>query len=222
MEGAVLSARGLTKSFQVGGRPLAALRDVSLDIAAGAFVALCGPSGSGKSTLLNILAGLDDPDAGTVSFAGRPGCGRLGEDVGFIFQSFNLVPVLSALENVELPLWPTRLPAAERRHRAVDMLERVGLGERLHHRPAALSGGQQQRVAIARALVARPRVVFADEPTANLDGHTAEGILEVMRHLNATLGTTFLYSTHDARVLRFAGRRVDLEDGVLAERRIPA
>lgn len=219
---ASIGARGLTRTFGLGGRPVVALREVSLDIEAGGFVALCGPSGSGKSTLLHILAGLDAPDAGEVFFAGRPGCGRLGEDVGFIFQSFNLIPVLSALENVEMPLWPRRLPAVERRRLAVDMLERVGLGDRLRHRPAALSGGQQQRVAVARALVGGPAVVFADEPTANLDGRTAEDIMALMRSLNAALGTTFVFSTHDARVMGHAGRRIDLEDGAIVRRAVPA
>lgn len=219
---ASIGARGLTRTFRVGGRPVAALRDVSLNIAAGAFVALCGPSGSGKSTLLHILAGLDTPDAGEVSFAGRPGCGRLGTEVGFIFQSFNLIPVLSALENVEMPLWPRRLPAIERRRLAANMLERVGLAERADHRPAALSGGQQQRVAVARALVGGPAVVFADEPTANLDGRTAEDILVPMRSLNAALGTTFIFSTHDVRVMGHADRRIDLEDGTVVNRQVPA
>ncbi len=219
---AAISARGLTRTFRLGDRPVAALRDVSLDIEAGAFIALCGPSGSGKSTLLHILAGLDAPDAGEVFFAGRPGCGRLGADVGFVFQSFNLIPVLSALENVEMPLWPRRLPTAERRRLATDMLDRVGLADRAHHRPAALSGGQQQRVAVARALVGGPAVVFADEPTANLDGRTAEDILALMRSLNAALGTTFVFSTHDARVMGYADRRIDLEDGVLVNQKVAA
>lgn len=219
---AAISARGLTKTFRLGDRPVVALRDVSLEIEAGGFVALCGPSGSGKSTLLHVLAGLDAPDAGEVVFAGRPGCGRLGEDVGFVFQSFNLIPVLSALENVEMPLWPRRLPADARRRLATDMLDRVGLADRAHHRPAALSGGQQQRVAVARALVAGPAVVFADEPTANLDGRTAEDILALMRSLNAALGTTFVFSTHDARVMGYADRRIDLEDGAMVNQKVPA
>lgn len=219
---ASIGARGLSRTFGLGDRPVAALRDVSLDIEAGGFVALCGPSGSGKSTLLHILAGLDEADAGEVLFAGRPGTGRLGEDIGFVFQSFNLIPVLSALENVEMPLWPRRLPAGERRRLAAGMLDRVGLGERAHHRPAALSGGQQQRVAVARALVGGPAVVFADEPTANLDGRTAEDIMALMRSLNAALGTTFVFSTHDARVMGHADRRIDLEDGAIVRRTVPA
>lgn len=224
MDPAIL-ASGIVRSYRLESQTVTALRGVSLEIEAGGFTALCGPSGSGKSTLLHILAGLDAPDSGAVSIAGIPIDYRddrsrtalLRSRIAFVFQSFNLIPVLSALENVEMPLWSRTLPAATRRRMAADMLEKVGLGDRLNHRPGALSGGQQQRVAVARALVGRPTVVFADEPTANLDGETAEALLGLMRDLNADFGTTFVFSTHDPRVMTFARRRIDLIDGEIRQ-----
>lgn len=221
MAAPAIRAHGLRKTYRSGSTRVEAVRGVSLEVARGEFVALCGPSGSGKSTLLNLLAGLDRPDDGVIEIAGEPvdfaderrRAALLGRRIGFVFQSFNLMPVLSALENVELPLWSRPITARKRRAMALAMLERVGLAERAHHRPLDLSGGQQQRVAVARALVGEPEVVFADEPTANLDGATAEALLALMADLNRRLGTSFVFSTHDARVMRFASRRIALSDG---------
>ena len=220
---AQIAARGLRKSYLAGTVPVDALRGVDFEVQPGELVAVCGPSGSGKSTLLHVLAGFDRPDQGEVVIEGekldwndeRRRARLLSTRIGFVFQSFNLVPVLSAVENVELPLWPTSLPPAERRGRALGMLERVGLAARKDHRPGELSGGQQQRVAVARALVGQPVVVFADEPTANLDSHTAEELMGLMKELNQGLGTTFVFSTHDERAMGFASRIVRMQDGAV-------
>lgn len=193
----------------------------------GEFAAIVGPSGSGKTTLLNIIGCIDEPSSGEVFISGRPVAGLSREeraevrkqDIGFVFQTFNLVPVLSAFENVELPLVLLKRPADERREKVVDLLEKVGLGDYLDRRPAEMSGGQQQRVAVARALVKNPKLVLADEPTANLDSTTGEGILELMRELNRDLGITFIFSTHDKMVMDFARRLVVLHDGRVAEDR---
>ena len=220
---AAVVTRELTKTYHLGHGKVPALRGVSLSVEMGEFVAISGPSGSGKSTLLHIMAGLDLPDSGSVVVDGqeidfadpRQRATMLGTRIGFVFQSFNLVPVLSAVENVEFPLWAKPYTARKRREKAAAMLEKVGLGDRLHHRPADMSGGQQQRVAVARALVGEPAVVFADEPTANLDGATAEALLDTMRDINQRMGTTFIFSTHDHRVMRFAQRLITIEDGAL-------
>jgi putative ABC transport system ATP-binding protein len=219
----VMGGRGLEKVHRLGDIEVHALAGVDIDIHAGDFVAICGPSGSGKSTLLNMLGLLDRPDTGEILLDGTPlpldkaaEMGRLrGERLGFVFQQFNLVPVLSALENVELPLYETRMAARERRDRAMKLLHAVGLGERMHNWPAQLSGGQQQRVAVARALVRDPLIVLADEPTANLDSVTSEHLVDTMLRLNQERGTAFVVATHDPRVVARAHRVVHLRDGTV-------
>ncbi len=217
----LVEATGLSKTYRLGAARVPAVRDVTLAIRGREFVALQGPSGSGKTTLLNLFGLLDRPDAGTVRVEGQDG-ESLSENArsdlrrdrfGFIFQTFNLIPVLSAEENVAYPMVIARVPAAERRGRARRLLESVGLGEKLGVRPDLLSGGQRQRVAIARALANRPAVVFADEPTANLDSHTAEEILDLMRTINESQGVAFLFATHDPRVVARARRVILLHDG---------
>jgi putative ABC transport system ATP-binding protein len=212
---------GLGKVYHRGAESVEALRDVTLSIGAGEFVVLAGPSGSGKSTLLNLMGGLDRPDTGDVRFAGRSiGHAPEGERIalrrhqlGFIFQAFNLVPVLSAFENVEYGLWLAGMPRAERRERVERALESVGLGGRMSHRPDHLSGGERQRVALARALVREPRAVLADEPTASLDSRTGAAIVSLLVELNRTQGTTFVVATHDAAIADNAPRVVRLADG---------
>ncbi len=209
------------KTYHLGVSEIAALREVNLSLERGAFAAVWGPSGSGKSTLCNLVGTLDVPTAGRVIIAGEDVSG-LGDDaradfrnrtLGFIFQSFNLIPVLSALENVMLPLQIPGMSADQARPSAVGWLERLGLGTLLGHRPDQLSGGQRQRVAIARALVASPSLVVADEPTANLDSDTAMEIVNLLREINREQGTTFLISTHDERLLERVDRRIQLRDG---------
>lgn len=221
---AVMGARGLRKVHRRGDIEVQALGGVDIDIRAGDFLAICGPSGSGKSTLLNMLGLLEAPDAGEILLDGGPvsrltpaALGRLrGERLGFVFQQFNLLPVLSAVENVELPLYETRLGRRERRARAAALLEAVGLSGRLDNRPAQMSGGQQQRVSVARALVRDPLIVLADEPTANLDSQTSEQLLDLMLTLNQERGTAFVIATHDPRVVARARRVVRLSDGVIS------
>ncbi|HZF68758.1 MAG TPA: ABC transporter ATP-binding protein [Gemmatirosa sp.] len=221
----MLVARGLTKEYQSAGRPLAVLRDVSFSLADGAFCAIVGPSGSGKTTLLGLLAGLDTPSGGTVSLDGAD-LGALGEDararlrgekVGFVFQSFQLIPTLTALENVTVPLELRGVRGAAERAR--ELLARVGLGDRTHHFPAQLSGGEQQRVAIARAFVNRPRILFADEPTGNLDATTGARIVELLESLNREDGTTIVLVTHDLVLAERADRIIRLADGRVVEDR---
>jgi len=220
---AIVEVRDVEKLYQQG--RVRALRGVSIDVPDRAFLALVGPSGSGKTTLLNLIGALDVPDRGTVRVAGhalehldelsRTQLRR--ENIGFVFQQFNLVPVLTAVENVELPL--EILPGttrASRREAALEMLGRVGLRGLEHRFPAELSGGQQQRVAVARALVKRPRLVLADEPTANLDTDTAAAILDLMRQMRDQLDTAFLFSTHDPRLLEQAEIVIRLVDGCVA------
>jgi putative ABC transport system ATP-binding protein len=228
---AIVSVKNATKSYTLGKVVVPALRGVSLDVHEGEFLSVAGPSGSGKTTLLNLIGCVDTPTSGTVEVAGKD-TSQLGEraltnlrlyTIGFIFQSFNLVPVLSVLQNVELPLLlQGRLGGKERKKRVQDLLDRVGLHEYGRHRPTELSGGQRQRVAIARALVTRPQLVLADEPTANLDSVTGENILDVMKELNRTENTTFIFSTHDARVMAHASAVVRLADGKLVDRVTPA
>jgi putative ABC transport system ATP-binding protein len=216
-----------TKDYQLGRTTVPALRGVSLAVEKGEFITVAGPSGSGKSTLLNLIGCLDHPSSGRVLIDERD-VATLGDDalsdlraekIGFIFQTFNLIPVLSALENVEFPLLVQ--PAAARagkgraRERARDALAQVGLAEFADHRPDELSGGQRQRVAVARALVTDPVIVLADEPTANLDSRTGEAIVELMEEINRREGTTFIFSTHDPRVMARAHRVLRLEDGRL-------
>ncbi len=222
--GALVEAAGLSRSYRLGESVVPAVRGVSLSIAPGEFVALRGPSGSGKTTLLNLLGLLDRPDEGMVRVDGRDGQ-ALSEDersdlrrdrFGFVFQTFNLIPVLTAEENVAYPMALAGDDAAARRAKARELLSSVGLSEKLSVRPDLLSGGQRQRVAIARALANGPSVVFADEPTANLDSHTAEEILDLMKAINASRGVAFLFATHDALVVSRARRVVTLHDGALA------
>lgn len=215
--------RHLSKSYRRGGQSVPVLADINLDIAAGDFVALMGPSGSGKSTLLNLIAGIDRPDGGTLRVAGVDITGldeaQLADwrarNVGFIFQFYNLMPVLTAFENVELPLLLTRLTARERRAHVETALAMVGLTDRMTHYPAELSGGQQQRVAIARAIIADPAILVADEPTGDLDRVAAEDILVLMERLNDELGKTIIMVTHDPYAARRAHGIRHLEKGVL-------
>ena len=218
---AFIEVRGVTKDYQDGNTVVHALRGVDLDIVKGEFTAIAGPSGSGKTTLLNVVGGLDAADDGSVTVGdlqvSQMRTGALTrmrrEHIGFVFQAYNLIPVLTAVENVEFVMMLQGVPAWERRQRAEEILDRVGLGEEKHRRPAALSGGQQQRVAVARAMVSRPSVVLADEPTANLDSDTGARLLDLMKSLNAEDGVTFLFSTHDPMVMDYAGRVVRLLDG---------
>ncbi|MFN8532732.1 MAG: ABC transporter ATP-binding protein [Dehalococcoidia bacterium] len=219
--GPLIEIADVTRQYALGGGPVGALRGIDLTIDPGELVALTGPSGSGKSTLLNLLGGLDRPTSGTVRVAGVD-LGRATEKqltahrrqvVGFIFQSFNLLPRLRAIENVELPLVWSGVPAAVRRERAVALLERVRLGHRLDHLPSELSGGEQQRVAIARALVGEPSLLLADEPTGNLDSATGQEILALLTTLNREHGLTIVLVTHDPEVAAVAGRQVRLRDG---------
>ena len=217
----MLQARQLTKEYQSGDHRLAVLRDVSFTIPDGAFVAIVGPSGSGKTTLLGLLAGLDVPTNGTVLLDGED-LTRLSEDrraqlrgakVGFVFQSFQLIPTLTALENVQVPLELRGDDGAPARAR--ELLARVGLGDRVHHFPNQLSGGEQQRVAIARAFSNAPRLLFADEPTGNLDSETGARIVELLETLNRESGTTIVLVTHDLALARRAQRVIRLADGVV-------
>ncbi len=221
MTSPLLAARAVTRSYRLGETRVTALAGVDLEIGAGEFVALAGPSGSGKSTLLHLLGALDAPDAGSVAIEGRD-LATLSERertllrrrrLGFVFQSFHLVPVLSALENVEYPLWIDGVAAAERGERARAMLSAVGLEPRLGHRPDRLSGGERQRVAIARALVHRPVAVLADEPTGNLDSANGAAIFDLMLAIRRDLGTTFVLATHDPGLMARSPRRIELKDG---------
>lgn len=221
----MLAARELTKEYRSGTSSLAVLREVSFDIPQGAFVAIVGPSGSGKTTLLGLLAGLDQPSRGSVVLDGAD-LTRLDEDaraklrgekVGFIFQSFQLIPTLTAAENVQVPLeLRGRRDAADR---AKDLLQRVGLGDRTDHFPTQLSGGEQQRVAIARAFANEPRILFADEPTGNLDGATGAKIVALLDQLNRESGATIVIVTHDLTLAEHAQRVIRLRDGVVVEDR---
>ena len=221
----IVSVKNATKDYRLGKVTVPALRGVSLTVDSGEFLSIAGPSGSGKTTLLNLIGCVDTPTSGFVEVAGK-NTSELGEraltrlrlyTIGFIFQSFNLVSVLDVFRNVELPLLlQRRLSSHARTERVSQLLERVGLSDYSKHRPSELSGGQRQRVAIARALVTRPQLVLADEPTANLDSVTGQNILDLMRELNHADGTTFIFSTHDARVMSYASTVVRLADGQLA------
>jgi putative ABC transport system ATP-binding protein len=212
----------VSKTYRAGQVTVTALANVSVTAAAGEFVAVAGPSGSGKTTLLNLIGCLDTPTSGTIEIDGRlvtalsPGqrADLRAEKLGFVFQTFNLIPVLTAYENVEYPLL-IRRRGGDVASRVRTALAEVGLADRAGHRPAELSGGQQQRVAIARALVGEPALVLADEPTANLDSRTGQDIIELMRRLNRARGTTFIFSTHDARIMKAADRVVEISDGRL-------
>ncbi|HMQ34817.1 MAG TPA: ABC transporter ATP-binding protein [Chloroflexaceae bacterium] len=221
----IVETRNLSKTYGAGEVAVTALRSVSMRVEPGAFVAVMGPSGCGKSTLLQLLGGLDRPSAGDVLIEGQALAG-LGDDeltalrrrrIGFIFQTYNLIPVLSAVENAALPLVLDGVRPAEANVRAAAWLERVGLGDRLGHRPGQLSGGQQQRVAVARALVADPALVLADEPTGNLDSRAADAIAQLLRQVADTWGRSVLMVTHDPRIAAFADRIVFLKDGTIVE-----
>jgi putative ABC transport system ATP-binding protein len=224
---AIVSLKDVSKTYTLGKTLVPAVREVSMDVGEGEFLSIAGPSGSGKTTLLNLVGCVDTPTSGTVVVDGHD-TGKLGEraltdlrlrTIGFIFQSFNLVPVLSVFQNVEFPLLlQGTLSKAERRGRVLALLQAVGLAEHARHRPSELSGGQRQRVAIARALVTRPRLVLADEPTANLDSKTGETIIDLMHEMNHRDGTTFIFSTHDPRVMSHANAILRIEDGRIAAR----
>jgi len=226
----IVSIVDVVKEYQLGATVVPALRGVSLDVHRGEFISIAGPSGSGKTTLLNLIGCVDVATRGTVRVAGRDTASlsereltqlRL-ETIGFIFQSFNLVGVLSVFQNVEFPLLlQGRLRSAERRARVMSLLEQVGLADHASHRPNELSGGQRQRVAVARALVGSPQIVLADEPTANLDSVTGERIIDLMKEMNQRDGTTFIFSTHDAKVMAHADGVVKLADGKIVGREMP-
>lgn len=220
----VVQVMHVSKSYMLGGQLVNALKDITLDIEDGVFLAIAGPSGSGKSTLLNLIGCIDTPTQGKILIGGQDVSGKTPDElaglrartIGFIFQTFNLLPVLSAYENVEYPLLQLAdISKEERAERVRYFLNVVGLSEKMHHRPNQLSGGQRQRVAIARALAVQPAIVLADEPTANLDRKTGDAILELMREINRTLKTTFIFSTHDKRVMSMADRLVRIEDGTV-------
>ena len=226
--GTVIRATDLTKTYAADGVEVRALRSVSVEVNAGAFMAFIGPSGSGKTTLLNLLGCLDKPTSGRLEVAGtdvtrldrRHAAAFRGARIGFVFQSFNLISVLTALENVEYPLVMVQeRPASERRARVLALLDAVGMADQRDKRPEQLSGGQKQRVAIARALVTHPELVLADEPTANLDSETAHTIIALMKKMRDEVGTTFLFATHDTRIIGAAEIVYTLEDGRLTGRR---
>ena len=218
----IVSIRDVVKEYSLGKVVVPALRGVSLEVERGEFISIAGPSGSGKTTLLNLIGCVDTATRGTVEVAGQ-NTGTLSErqlttlrleTLGFIFQSFNLVAVLTVFQNVELPLLlQNKLGSADRKRRVMELLGAVGIDTHAQHRPSELSGGQRQRVAIARALVTEPQIVLADEPTANLDSATGEAIIDVMKDMNHKKGTTFIFSTHDHRVMKHADSVVRLADG---------
>ncbi|HEX9166822.1 MAG TPA: ABC transporter ATP-binding protein [Gemmatimonadales bacterium] len=219
----MLQCEGLTQTYLSGGNPLTVLKDITFTLEDGGFLAIVGPSGSGKTTLLGLLAGLDRPASGRVWLDGNDLSGldenaraRLrAEKVGFVFQSFQLIPTLTARENVQVPMELREESGAEAR--AEELLRRVGLGDRLDHYPAQLSGGEQQRVALARAFATRPKILFADEPTGNLDGKTGHTIVDLMLELNREFGTTLVLVTHDLTLAKLARRTIRLADGQVIE-----
>lgn len=221
----LIQCRGLTKSYRKGDTLITPLRSLDLDVAAGEFLALMGPSGSGKTTLLNLIAGIDSPTAGELRIGGqdiaRLSRSRLADwrsdNVGYIFQLYNLVPVLTAYENVELPLLLHTLSRRERHTRVAAALQLVGIADRHDHYPRQLSGGQEQRVAIARAIVTEPTLIVADEPTGDLDRESAANIMDLLTRLSKELGRTLIMVTHDAHCASYAGRTVHLEKGRLVE-----
>jgi putative ABC transport system ATP-binding protein len=222
----IISIRNVVKNYIRGGQTVPVLLGITLDIARGEFVALMGPSGSGKSTLLNLVAGIDKPTSGELlvdgeditQFSQAELAHWRAQKVGFIFQFYNLMPVLTAAENVELPLLLTDLPRRERRERAALALDMVGLADRMDHKPGELSGGQQQRVAIARAVITDPKILVADEPTGDLDRTSAEEVLGMLQRLNRELGATIVMVTHDQRAANAARAIMHLEKGVLESR----
>lgn len=222
----IVHFENVSKKYILGADQVQALRGINLQIEAGEFLAIAGPSGSGKSTLLNLIGCIDTPTSGKILINGQNTSGQTPDQlselrartIGFVFQTFNLFSVLSAEENIEYPLLQFKeLNAAARRERTVKFLDIVGLSKFARHRPNQLSGGQRQRVAIARALATHPRIILADEPTANLDHKTGEGILQLMKKINLDSGATFVFSTHDAKVMAMAERLVRIEDGQLVK-----
>ena len=225
MADALLVATDVQKIYRTGTVEVPALRDLDLAVAEGELVGVMGASGSGKTTLLNCLSGLDDIDGGMVEIGGRDlfamsdseRTSHRASAMGFVFQAFNLIPVFSAVENVELPLLLAGVPTRTARTRAAEMLERIGLGHRITHRPAEMSGGEQQRVTIARALVGRPQIVWADEPTGNLDSAMAESVMDLLVDLNRDEGQTILLVTHDGSIGARLPRVVTMRDGELVD-----
>lgn len=226
----LVSIRGVTKSYHRGKQSIEVLHGIDIDIARGDFLALMGPSGSGKTTLLNLIGGLDKPTAGSITVAGtridQLNSGQLANwrsaNVGFVFQFYNLLPMLSAQKNVELPLLLTRLSGAERRRNAEVALKLVNLGDRAQHKPKELSGGQEQRVAIARAIVSDPTLLICDEPTGDLDRNTADEILGLLQELNRAHGKTIVMVTHDPKAAEFARRQLHLDKGTLVNDAVEA
>lgn len=217
----VIETRGLTKTYNPDKVPVHALRGVDLNVEKGEFTAIIGPSGSGKTTLLNIIGGLDRPTSGLVKVDGTD-LSTLSDNqlidfrqkkIGFVFQSYNLIPVLNVVENAEFVMLLQKRPKAQREQRVAELLRAVGLEDKMDKRPSELSGGQQQRVAVARALAPKPSFILADEPTANLDSQSAFNLLDIMEQLNRDEGITFIFSTHDARVIQRARRIISLVDG---------
>jgi putative ABC transport system ATP-binding protein len=220
---ALLELRNVSKIYHLGGEEIRALDDVTLDIGSGEFISIIGPSGSGKSTLMHILGCLDSPSHGTIHLDGtmiqsasaRELAGIRNRKIGFVFQFFNLLPKLNVLQNVELPMIYSGCSGRERRERAMEALQRVGMDNRARHRPSQLSGGQQQRTAIARALVNSPKIILADEPTGNLDSHTGEAILQLFCELSKA-GRTIILVTHDPEIAMVTPRRIEIRDGKIA------
>ena len=218
--GLIVSLKDVKRDYSLGSERVHALRGVTMDVAAGDYVAIVGPSGCGKSTLLNLIGVIDQPTAGTVSIDGKRVDGMSDKEatifrlrtIGFVFQRFYLLPILSALENVSLPMAEAKVPALERTKRAAELLDYVGLGSRINHRPSELSGGEQQRVAIARALANKPSLLLADEPTGELDAHTGADIIALFKRLNSD-GTTIVVVTHDEELAEAARRQVHMRDG---------
>ena len=222
----IIEIKDLVKIFKDSAQEVCAVNHVTLDISEGEFTAIVGPSGSGKTTLLNLIGGLDTPTSGSIHVEGKD-ISLLKEKemtafrlhhIGFVFQAYNLIPVLTAKENVAFVMELQGKKRDEIDHRAAELLEAVGLGDRMDSRPAKLSGGQQQRVAVARALASKPKFVLADEPTANLDSKSAENLLDIMEQLNKQEGVTFIFSTHDPRIVAKARRIITLEDGKIVSR----
>jgi putative ABC transport system ATP-binding protein len=224
----IVECSDVVKTYQQGKVEVKAVNGISLSIAKGGFVAIAGPSGSGKTTMLNLIGGLDRPDSGRIvvdeNDFSEMGEGNLAtlrlHKIGFVFQAYNLIPVLSAIENVEYVMLLQGVPADKRRDLAKSILDEVGLEDKYGRRPAELSGGQQQRVAVARAIVSNPSIVLADEPTANLDSKTGEGLLQMMKEMNEKKNVTFIFSTHDKMVMDYARRLVSIRDGKIADDQI--
>ena len=224
----IVECADVVKTYQQGKVEVKALNGITLSVAKGGFVAIAGPSGSGKTTMLNLIGGLDRPTSGSIMVDGNAyenmNQSQLAKlrlyKVGFVFQAYNLIPVLSAVENVEYVMLLQGVPAAERRKRATTILDEVGLEDKYNRRPAELSGGQQQRVAVARAIISNPSIVLADEPTANLDSKTGQGLLEMMKEMNEKKNVTFIFSTHDKMVMEYARRLVLIKDGRIADDQI--